>query len=437
VTIAQFGELLEFSLRLGIDSSQFVLAPVNLNVGRPQLIPVLLGSQRWSLGGTRLSSLPIQIHTTNVEAFVSDRLLSTRRRLPIVLISRVAETDVLLAASSDIANHLAGISEVYELADKWASFKLTNLVGRKQACFNGAVRVYWPRGPKTIENFNPIILPHEIATTEGSTTRTLLFTQLRQISALRFIDGPVTVDASEAIERERIERVNREKDAARTAGNTDELVALAEEEIRELRITNDRLRKESEQLRRDHIRLAADLQTSQDNLRAVWSPSPQATETQTDLFQAALSPDTVFDAVTEASEMFPKTLLFHQKSFQSAKDSPYIAPEDVSYALLAMHEVCLLLQDSRRKHQAIGPLEDLFAAKGFVYKAHESESSMRGKMGEERKILFNGKKIPIEKHLALGKGGPDTCLRIYFFDDETEGKFVIGHVGRHKTNTKT
>jgi hypothetical protein len=281
------------------------------------------------------------------------------------------------------------------------------------------------------------MLPREITLAEGNRTRSLLFAQLSQISALRFIDGPVTVDASEAIERERAEKVNREKETARAAGNTDELIAIADEEVRDFRAANDRLKKECEQLRRDKSHLAADLRTTQDNLRAAWSPGSQVDQTQSDLFHAALSPDTVLAAVTEASEMYSKTLIFHQKSFQSAKDSPFMAPEDVSYALLALHEVCLLLQESRRSHKAIGALEDVFAAKGFIYRAHESETSMRGKMGDERKILHNGKKVPIEKHLALGKGGPDTCLRIYFFDDEIESKFVIGHVGRHKTNTKT
>ena len=68
------------------------------------------------------------------------------------------------------------------------------------------------------------------------------------------------------------------------------------------------------------------------------------------------------------------------------------------------------------KRTAIGRLEDQFSERGFTYRAHESETSMAGKMGDERKLLYQGKKVPIEKHLALGKGGPDTCLRIYFYD---------------------
>ncbi|MGA2897853.1 MAG: hypothetical protein ABSE27_09685 [Acidobacteriaceae bacterium] len=437
INITHFRELLDFSMRLGIDSSQFVIAPVDLKLGRPQLIPTLLASEPWTLGGTRVSSLPILIQTTEVEAFVSERLLSTQRRLPIILISRVAEDDTALVDSRDVANHLAGIAEVFELADKWASYKLTYLIGRDHACFNGAIRVYWPKGTKTISTYCPVILPHEIRTEKSGNIRAQLFKQLSQISALRFIDGPITIDALEAIDLERKEKIRLEKEAARVAGNTDELIAIAEEEVRELRQSNDRLKKESDQLRLEKSLLAADLRTTQDNFRAVYSPSIPNAEPQVDSFLSSPTPDTVFDAVTEASEMYPKTLVFHSKALQSAKDSPYLAPDDVRYALLAMHEVCLMLQTSRKNHKPIGLLEDLFAEKGFTYIAHESYTSMSGKMGDERRLLHDGKKVSLVKHLALGKGGPDTCLRIYFYDDETDGKFVIGHVGRHKTNTKT
>jgi len=135
--------------------------------------------------------------------------------------------------------------------------------------------------------------------------------------------------------------------------------------------------------------------------------------------------------------MYKETLVFHSKAFSSAEDSPYNDPVEVSYALLAMHEVCSALRTSRKNQHPIGPLEQQFSGRGFAYRAHESESSMRGKMGDERKLVHNGKNISLEKHLALGKGGPDTCLRIHFYDDEASGVFVVGHVGRHKTNTKT
>jgi hypothetical protein len=77
-----------------------------------------------------------------------------------------------------------------------------------------------------------------------------------------------------------------------------------------------------------------------------------------------------------------------------------------------------------------------FDTRGFTYKAKESATSA-GKWGEEYTAIHNNMKVSIEPHLALGKGGPDTCLRIHFFKDEELGRFVVAHVGRHKTNMKT
>ena len=48
--------------------------------------------------------------------------------------------------------------------------------------------------------------------------------------------------------------------------------------------------------------------------------------------------------------------------------------------------------------------------KGLDYKSRESMTS-KGKWGEEYETFYNGKKVSIEQHLALGKGGPDTCLK--------------------------
>lgn len=62
---------------------------------------------------------------------------------------------------------------------------------------------------------------------------------------------------------------------------------------------------------------------------------------------------------------------------------------------------------------------------------------MGGKEREERQLIHNGKNVPIEKHLGLGDGGPDTCRRFYFYDDESAGQFVIGHVGRQKKKSET
>src|SRR5208337_2378205 len=140
------------------------------------------------------------------------------------------------------------------------------------------------------------------------------------------------------------------------------------------------------------------------------------------------------EAVRITQSNFSETLVFLESALTSAQDSPYKQPKRVAQALLAMHEVCQEWRKSRRENVAIGLLEDRFKAKGFTYKPKESMTST-GKWAGEYEATYRGRKVSIEQHLALGKGGPDTCLRIHFYTDAEEGKYVIAHVGRHKTNT--
>ncbi|MGC2322664.1 MAG: hypothetical protein WA463_08550, partial [Terriglobales bacterium] len=105
-------------------------------------------------------------------------------------------------------------------------------------------------------------------------------------------------------------------------------------------------------------------------------------------------------------------------------------------ALSAIHEVCLSWRQSRKTKTPMGTFEQAFSMKGFVYKSRESMTST-GKWANEYEMIYKGQRVSIEPHLALGKGGPDTCLRIHFYTEEEEEKFVIAHVGRHKTNTRT
>jgi hypothetical protein len=49
--------------------------------------------------------------------------------------------------------------------------------------------------------------------------------------------------------------------------------------------------------------------------------------------------------------------------------------------------------------------------------------------------VVSNAKILLGPHLILGKGSPDTCLRIYLYIDEEMRAFVVGDVGRHLGDT--
>jgi len=360
------------------------------------------------------------------------RIESRQRRLQIILVSRTTMAEKCLIDPGQLAEQLAGIAETYYLADKWAAFALSNAIGEHYRCFNGALRVYWPDFDSAGTPFSPIYLPEKINQLNGK-LGDMLFRQLAGISAFRYTTGPVITDALEMLDIERRSELEEIKTAARDRGDLDELLALADQENAQLSEQNRRLQTENESLK-------ASLELAQENFRAMSlgaaAPNEETDSLETSEEGTVFEPRSVGDAVLAAREHFANTLTFLDSALDSAIDSPFEQPRKGYQAFLAMHEVCLGWRDSLRTGRSVGSFEQTFARKGFEYTSRESMTS-RGKWGEEYEATYDGRKVSIEPHLAVGKGGPKTCLRIHFYADKEKQRFVIAHAGRHKTNTSS
>lgn len=53
------------------------------------------------------------------------------------------------------------------------------------------------------------------------------------------------------------------------------------------------------------------------------------------------------------------------------------------------------------------------------------------KWPHEYERRYDGRRITLGPHLALGEGSSEACCRIYFHLDEERRCFVVGHVGNH------
>lgn len=426
--ISKFDGLTEFSFQLLLESIQFYIAPVEFVLRRPRVIATLLRQFACSHGDARLSDQPRELSAQQVPEFVANRLLSRNRRLPIVIVSRTSIIEQCLVDPSALANRLAGIAEVYVLDDKWSGFALSDEVGKIYSCYNGAVRLYWPDFDSEASPYSPVYTP-DTTRELGSKLVEIIFNQLAAISAFRFVPGPVAIDAINFLQNQKAIELESIKAAAQERGDYAELLSVADEE-------NALLREKLNRLQEENADGKARLQLSQENLRAVWQAhedGPHRGEAEP-LPEESTEQESLEDVVRNATSSYASTLVFLDSATSSAQHSPFKQPKRAAQALLAMHEVCQAWRQSRRDKIAIGPLEQHFVAKGFVYKPRESMTS-KGKWAEEYETTYHGRKVSIEQHVAVGKGGPDTCLRIHFYTDEKEEKFIVAHVGRHKTNT--
>lgn len=429
--ISEFDGLVEFSLQLSLDSIQFYIAPVEFDLKRPRVIGTLVRQFDCVYGDTHLSLEPRGVSAQQVDDFVHKRLYSRQRRLPIVLVSRTPVSGKWIVDPAELADRLAGIAEVHALDDKWAAYALSEQIGKLYACYNGAIRVYWPDFDPAEAPYSPIYVPERLQI-RGAKLVEDLFRQFSAISTFRYVPGPITTDAIEFLESQKQKELERIKAAAQERGDYEQLLQIADDE-------NSGLRDQLKSARLENDGLRANLQLSQENLRAVWRTNEDRRDTaptQTLPEDSEPEPGCVEEAVCSAQTAFSDTLIFQESAVESARESPFKQPKKVYQALLAMHEVCQSWRQSRSTKTAIGSPEQSFASKGFTYKARESMTS-KGKWADEYETTYRGNRVSIEQHLALGKGGPDTCLRIHFYTDDKDQKYVIAHVGRHKTNTRT
>lgn len=69
------------------------------------------------------------------------------RKLPVVVVSELDGEEIWPEIANQIAYDLSGAADVYRLNED-ASSELTNVVGKINSCYLGAIRIYWPIRPK-------------------------------------------------------------------------------------------------------------------------------------------------------------------------------------------------------------------------------------------------------------------------------------------------
>lgn len=419
-------EGLLLSMDVAVSGLRHVIAPASIKLGSPRVIRDIARLRSVRHAGHPYSVTPENVGAEHVELLAKELCDSTRAH-PIVLVSRRVQDDMPLANSSDLAERLAGVAKVYELADKWASFRMTEEVGKALSCYAGAVRLYWPAFNLQDDPFkHQVWMPWQFKDADV-TERSLgqLCNMVFEAAAFRHVE-PLAM----ARVRATAEREAREAARSGRAKSEDELLddlIEMEEKLKEAERANADLKKDNETLRENTAALVA---------HASWkdrapAPQPQALPELAEPAAAA----SIEEAVQRA-EAISKHLRFLPSAYSSASASPYRQPERVQEALAALEEVASIWAETVGAGKAGGSVRQLFKARGFDYADDVSQTS-KGKWGSEYTATYNGQELDISPHITLGAKQADTCLSIHWAWHKDERVAVVAHVGRHKTNTKT
>ena len=122
------------------------------------------------------------------------------------------------------------------------------------------------------------------------------------------------------------------------------------------------------------------------------------------------------------------------QALKAAEDCPYQQLESLSRHLELLAVYAELRATTRGRSAEQVAIE---VGLGAVYRPHISKTACN-KYGEEYTALWNGRRELLREHLTLGGTCNDrVCMSVHFLWDNATGRVVIGHIGRHRTNTLT
>ncbi len=412
-----------FSLLLRIASASFELLPARFQLRPPRVIRSILARGDAHLGVHRLRFEPTRVDPDGVPELCA-LLVEQRRRHPLIVISPEAYTDDRYAIDADlIAARIAGLAAVYVLTSRWSARALTDELGKRYSCYNGATRIYWPRfDPNGDPYAHPLWLPAQLAELRGSEgLATVLLGMIAGAGAFRYAEPEAVRDFKTRAEAARSAKLRAE---SRPLGYD----ALFEEYVR--------LDTRARELREQLDAASAEKARCARSWRCGGAPPPRSAGPRGAIaLDEQPDPQTVLQAV-EAAQVHAQHLVFLPEALESARASPYRQADKAYSALLAIDDVAARWLAQLAGGPNLGARRDAFRACGFDYKDDISKTT-ESKWGDEYTYTVDGKRILFAPHITIGARSADRCLSIHRHWDDGRRKVIIAHVGRHKTNTRS
>jgi hypothetical protein len=436
VSYAEDSEGAIFEIVLAMSAAEFTVVPATFKIGTPRIVRTLVGLGRSHVGVTKLSNAPHPLRRDDLQTFIA-LLRSGLRWFPLIVVSSDPVVGVPLIDPVDLAERLSGLGVVAVL-DTDASFPLADALPPGFSCYNGAVRIYWPGLTMTERTFwpalsltdnprrHPLYLPWYIHQRSPERFVEEIARRIYGVAAYRYVE-----DHRIRLIRLEAERATLEDAKARSRQNQnfDELF----EEYSKLDTKYSTAIDELDALRNEN----ANLKANQTAIIAYGNPEGDDQGDEDDdedgpRSGAATRFKTVRGAVDAAKKTFPH-LVFLDDALDSASASPYKQPDKVHRVLTVLAEIA----KEWAENGDVGSWRNAFEEKGFELKEHLSTSAAT-KWRADYEYVYESKKRIFGAHVTLGKGmSPAKCLSVHYWRDETRRLVVVGHVGRHKHNTKT
>jgi len=404
---------------ISVESLEYKVAPVRLNVGSPRVIRDFCSERIVRIGAMQVKATPYPLPPDDVSTFI-DLLASDERKIPIVFLAPYANGDVNSITASSLARNLAGVAIVVNVDETAATWSIAEEIGRALSCFNGAVRIYWPGFRRNDDpRSHRLVLGSQIEQLGTATAIRSIQDTIFEVAAFRFAPDHRISDlirAVEAEERQRrlqMQKASSEESWAGYAIELDRKLAEANENIQSLETENENLKA---------------------NQKILFSGSQASHASEA---TSAVDFASVRDAVERAKALCARIFIL-PTALASSESSPFRRPNEIFEALRDLDEVAKDWSALKDKRGNGGDLLSHLKSRGWGKRCsmHISDTT-KGRDGRHYEFEYAGRRQLFEPHITIGAGDAASCASIHFILDPQVGKIVVGHIGRHLPNTKT
>jgi hypothetical protein len=409
------------SLRAGGVADQ-PLAPVTYDAHCPRFIRDCIGyNVPWTYGGDRVRRGRERLRGRSAGESLASVVIDQSRMLPLVVVSELSGFTLHPGVAESLGQELLGLAHVVQIDDD-AAWALTRTLGAEWSCFNGAIRLYWPRANRRGDPFvHPLWTSRKLLEFNSDTRYSAerlcnhLRRRLAELSAFT-VREPAAIAV--LIDLDRARRFAAERANLESASDFRQLAESYLKERDEVRGELEAARKEIESLRSQVDNLS---------LAVRWK---EEDESKSLLPDVETPPATVKEAVDRVATESAGSLRFGNDVAKGVEGLfPQAGPpEKVRDYLRALAEL-----SSSRQSGPLGTSMLEWLKQRNISGSQESETTKNSNSAKARRTFHDGDANRyFEWHLKPNEStSPDRCVRIYFDWLEDAQIIVVGWVGRH------
>lgn len=393
---------------------------------------VVSASNAW-LDNRKVELSPWIVDTEHEVDQLVDLLLSQERTSDVVVMSLPEYSNDELFSSERLARELAGAAHIAVITGE-AAFHLSDRVGREFSVFNQAVRTYRPGfNPDREAPFaHPLGLADRIRNWDGGPEAYRRFVASEVLR--RTVEGVDSLNRLPTFaEAKRTAAELRRRNAQRAGSSNAELLALAEEEIEQLKKDVASQKQDSGELLEvaevEREAAEAEVQRLQGTLYHLQQKLQSLESGNKDLADVTIPAD-LNELEQWAATHLAGTVELHNRALRGAKDSEYEDVELIYQALLLLRDYYVPM-----RRQGGEELKQAFDRRCQELGIEEQQSFAGNRAGEQGDTYFirlGNRRVELDRHLKKGNSRePRYCFRLYFFWDETTNQVVVGWLPSH------